>query len=156
MKATQGKRLRVALLAAIAASGVIGLVSCGGGNESSNTPVNVKPSFVGTVTVTHFDGVSDDLLTAGLGASGLASATAPTVASPTAPTAAELCRVSAGAEAASFSPPISFDMGLSPPPLPFFSPWVEPLGRNLKLLSLTLFIDFPCTQIRTPERVFPV
>jgi hydroxybutyrate-dimer hydrolase len=93
MKATQGKRLRVALLAAIAASGVIGLVSCGGGNESSNTPVNVKPSFVGTVTVTHFDGVSDDLLTAGLGASGLASATAPTVASPTAPTAAELRRL---------------------------------------------------------------
>ena len=60
---------------------------------TTTTPTNVKPSFVGTVTVTHFDGVSDDLLTAGLGASGLASATAPTVANATAPTAAELRRL---------------------------------------------------------------
>ena len=86
MKTMQGKgsgrRLRGALLVTMAASGAIGLAGCGGSNDNTTTttPTNVKPSFVGTVTVTHFDGVSDDLLTAGLGAAGLASATAPTVA----------------------------------------------------------------------------
>lgn len=88
-----GRRLRGALLMALAASGVIGLASCGSSSDNNPTPSNVKPSFVGTVTVTHFDGVSDDLLTAGLGASGLASATAPTVANATAPTATELRRL---------------------------------------------------------------
>ncbi|MBN4747443.1 D-(-)-3-hydroxybutyrate oligomer hydrolase, partial [Pandoraea nosoerga] len=79
----------------MAASGAIGLAGCGGSNDNTTTttPTNVKPSFVGTVTVTHFDGVSDDLLTAGLGAAGVASATAPTVANATAPTAAELRRL---------------------------------------------------------------
>jgi len=88
-----GRRLRGALLMALAASGVIGLASCGSSSDNNPTPSNVKPSFVGAVTVTHFDGVSDDLLTAGLGASGLASATAPTVANATAPTATELRRL---------------------------------------------------------------
>lgn len=101
MKTIQGKSpgrwySRGMLLAAMAASGVIGLAACGGGNDDNsagnhgnaggngnnngNTVSNTKPSFVGTVTVRRFDGVSDDLLTAGLGASGLASATAPAVA----------------------------------------------------------------------------
>ena len=99
MKTMQGKgsgrRLRGALLVTMAASGAIGLAGCGGSNDNTTTttPTNVKPSFVGTITVTHFDGVSDDLLTAGLGAAGLASATAPTVANATAPTAAELRRL---------------------------------------------------------------
>lgn len=88
-----GRRLRGTLLTAMVASGAIGLASCGGSNDNNPTPSNVKPSFVGTVTITRFDGVSDDLLTAGLGASGLASATAPTVANATAPTAAELRRL---------------------------------------------------------------
>lgn len=54
---------------------------------SPNTP-NLRPAWLGPVTTTHFDGAADDLLTAGLGKSGLASAVAPTVSSP--PTAAQL------------------------------------------------------------------
>lgn len=52
------------------------------------------PGFVvaGTIMKTDYDGVTDDLLTAGLGASGLASATAPAFANPTSPTVAELRR----------------------------------------------------------------
>src|ERR1700722_15373949 len=41
---------------------------------------------------THYDGVTNDLLTAGLGKSGLGSATAPTFADPLHPTAEELRR----------------------------------------------------------------
>ncbi len=41
---------------------------------------------------THYDGVTDDLLTAGLGKSGLGSATAPTFANPLVPTTEELRR----------------------------------------------------------------
>ena len=41
----------------------------------------------------HYDGVSDDLLTAGLGRTGLQSAVPPTIAVPTSPTAAELRRL---------------------------------------------------------------
>ncbi len=50
------------------------------------------PEFIaGPVLVTAYDGISDDLLTAGLGASGLASATPPAVSST--PTAAEIRRL---------------------------------------------------------------
>ena len=66
------------------------LAACGGG--SGQTDVNVKPTFLGTVTKTVYDGVNDDLLTAGLGRTGL-GATAPAIANPTAPTAAELRRL---------------------------------------------------------------
>ena len=97
MKTMQGKgrgrRLRGALLMMMATSALPVVAGCGGSNDNTPAAGNVKPSFVGAVTVTHFDGVSDDLLTAGLGASGLASATAPTVANATAPTAAELRRL---------------------------------------------------------------
>jgi hydroxybutyrate-dimer hydrolase len=87
-----GRRARGSLLAAMALSSLAGLGGCGGSNDNS-AQGNVKPAFVGTVTVTHYDGVSDDLLTAGLGAAGLASATPPAVANATAPTAAELRRL---------------------------------------------------------------
>ena len=97
MKTMQGKgrgrRLRGALLMMMVTSALPVVAGCGGSNDNTPAAGNVKPSFVGAVTVTHFDGVSDDLLTAGLGASGLASATAPTVANATAPTAAELRRL---------------------------------------------------------------
>ncbi len=67
------------------------LAGCWG--EDTYTPeANVKPAFVGSVTKTAYDGVSDDLLTAGLGKTGLAGA-APAVAVPTAPTVAELRRL---------------------------------------------------------------
>jgi hydroxybutyrate-dimer hydrolase len=53
---------------------------------------NRPPEFLaGPITVTSYDGVSDDLLTAGLGASGLASAAAPGVSA--VPTAAEIRRL---------------------------------------------------------------
>src|SRR5688572_22398670 len=56
----------------------------------ANTP-NHKPSFVGAVTEKCYDGLSDDLLTAGLGKTGLQAA-APTFTNPAAPSAAELRR----------------------------------------------------------------
>lgn len=78
--------------AAIAAGALLaGCLVDGGGGESFN--VNVKPSFAGTATKTTYDGVSDDLLTAGLGKTGLAGAAAPAHANATAPTVAELRRM---------------------------------------------------------------
>ena len=72
------------------------LAACGGGGGSSSSlslgVANVSPSFLkGNISSKTYDGNSDDLLTAGLGASGLASATAPAVSNP--PTAAELRRL---------------------------------------------------------------
>ncbi|WP_233809353.1 D-(-)-3-hydroxybutyrate oligomer hydrolase [Paraburkholderia sp. HP33-1] len=57
--------------------------------------LNTLPSFVvpGSLSTTTYDGVSDDLLTAGLGKTGLASLAAPAVANAASPTAAELRRL---------------------------------------------------------------
>ncbi len=80
----------------------LGLTACGG---SSNPPpatppappappvaVNVKPAFIaGDIREMNYDGVSDDLLTGGLGKTGLLGA-APAYANPAAPTVAELRR----------------------------------------------------------------
>ncbi len=64
------------------------LAGCFG--EDTYTPEsNTKPAFVGTVTKSSYDGTSNDLLTAGLGKTGLAGG-APAVANPTAPTPTEL------------------------------------------------------------------
>jgi len=100
MKPTRTARLRrhvsprnLAAAGAMLLAGCGVLSACGGGNDGNNVPGNVKPAFVGKVTINHYDGTSDDLLTAGLGASGLASSTAPTVANATSPTAAELRRL---------------------------------------------------------------
>jgi hydroxybutyrate-dimer hydrolase len=73
---------------ALAATGL--LAGCLGSGDDANDAANVKPSFVGTVTKTAYDGASDDLLTAGMGKTGLGGPTAPAVAVATAPTAAEL------------------------------------------------------------------
>ncbi|MGF6970041.1 hydroxybutyrate-dimer hydrolase [Paraburkholderia sp. WC7.3g] len=56
---------------------------------------NTLPSFVvaSSLSTTSYDGVSDDLLTAGLGKTGLASPTGPAVANAASPTAAELRRL---------------------------------------------------------------
>ena len=61
----------------------------------SNNDLNTRPSFVnGPVVTAVYDGVSDDLLTAGLGKSGLGfTASAPGFANPASPTAAELRRM---------------------------------------------------------------
>ncbi len=81
-------------------AGTIGLAGVGlacaalaaGCGDSSSQQVNEKPAFLGSVMSATYDGAGDDLLTAGLGASGLASATPPAYANADAPTAAELRR----------------------------------------------------------------
>ncbi len=76
------------VLGALAAAGLLaGCTSSGGGAVR-----NVKPAFLGAVTRTSYDGTSDDLLTAGLGKTGLAGAP-PAVAVPAWPTVAELRRL---------------------------------------------------------------
>ncbi|HEY3598321.1 MAG TPA: D-(-)-3-hydroxybutyrate oligomer hydrolase [Paraburkholderia sp.] len=69
------------------------LVACGGHNDSSQTS-NALPNFVtsNSVATTAYDGNSDDLLTAGLGKTGLAGS-APGFANAASPTAAELRRL---------------------------------------------------------------
>ena len=47
------------------------LAACGGSGDHNT---NTAPDFLGAVRATSYDGASDDLLTAGLGASGLAAA----------------------------------------------------------------------------------
>ena len=77
-------------LMALAALGA--LPGCGPGDDDGTptTPpvvVNTKPSYLGAVRTQQYD-----LLTAGLGTTGLAAATAPAYADPLKPTAAELRR----------------------------------------------------------------
>lgn len=82
------------------------LAGCGSGSDSANNNVvtvpnsnepiaeniNVKPAYLEAITQNNYDGVSDDLLTAGLGKSGLGGA-APVAADPLHPTAAELRKI---------------------------------------------------------------
>ncbi|EEA04187.1 putative D-(-)-3-hydroxybutyrate-oligomer hydrolase [Burkholderia sp. H160] len=60
-----------------------------GHGELNRLPSFIVASSLSTIT---YDGVSDDLLTAGLGKTGLQSPVAPAVANPASPTAAELRR----------------------------------------------------------------
>jgi hydroxybutyrate-dimer hydrolase len=63
------------------------------GSVGAAPPVNTRPAFLaGAIESKTYDGVSDDLLTAGLGKSGLAGG-APLVAIPASPTVAELRRI---------------------------------------------------------------
>ncbi len=68
---------------------MMALLLAGCGDDTSPTESNKLPTFVGTVTKSTYDGNTNDLLTAGLGKTGLAGA-APVVAVPASPTAAEL------------------------------------------------------------------
>jgi hydroxybutyrate-dimer hydrolase len=79
----------------IAGASVVGLAvsACGSGTASDVGEVNTKPAYIGEVSSSKYDGSRDDLLSAGLGKSGLASAIAPTVLEASAPTAAELRRL---------------------------------------------------------------
>ena len=83
---------RLVLVGFVAASAA--LAGCSGHDDGGPVPIppdiNVKPSYVGTVGIKSYDGASDDLLTAGLGKTGLGSAVAPTFANPASPTASEL------------------------------------------------------------------
>ncbi len=64
-----------------------------GAPDAAGPPVNALPGFVveSSLVATYYDGVSDDLLTAGLGLTGLQGGV-PTFADPAAPTVAELRR----------------------------------------------------------------
>jgi hydroxybutyrate-dimer hydrolase len=82
---------RAAILSAL----TIVVAGCGGGGSSDPDVAvpNVKPDFIkGAIVSTTYDGSSDDLLTAGLGRTGLAGA-ALAAANPAAPTTAELRRL---------------------------------------------------------------
>lgn len=81
--------IRLHPLAAAAIAAAL-LSACGG--SSHETPLNQPPAGVGAIQKMHYDGISDDLLTAGIGQAGLQSATPPAYADPLAPTAAELRR----------------------------------------------------------------
>ncbi len=80
------------LAGTVGAAGMLAGCLGGGGDGGPAEVINVKPAFVGTVTKATYDGASDDLLTAGLGKTGLGAAAAPAPANPVAPTAAELRR----------------------------------------------------------------
>jgi hydroxybutyrate-dimer hydrolase len=69
---------------------VLALAGCGANDEAEN--LNIRPTYLGTISTTNYDGNSDDLLTAGLGKTGLAG-TSPTAADPLKPTAAELRKI---------------------------------------------------------------
>ncbi len=69
----------------------IALCACATGQTSAGQLEQLPEFLRGAPVKTHYDGVSDDLLTAGLGASGLQSATAPNAGNP--PTDAELRRL---------------------------------------------------------------
>ena len=85
MRCANPRRMPLYVAALAAATLVAG---CGDGGSLK---ANVKPEFAGAVAHTEYDGNSDDLLTAGLGKTGLAGA-APGYASSAAPTTAELRR----------------------------------------------------------------
>jgi hydroxybutyrate-dimer hydrolase len=65
------------------------LVACGSTQDAEN--LNVAPAYLGAISKADYDGVADDLLTAGLGKTGLGAA-APDYANPASPSAAELRR----------------------------------------------------------------
>ena len=80
-----------ALLAFSAVAAAIALAGCG--SNSKDVELNIKPSYVGAVTTATYDGNADDLLSAGLGKTGLQSAVSPTALDGNNPTAAELRRI---------------------------------------------------------------
>lgn len=69
----------------------IALTACGSNEHDKTEDLNQLPAYLGTISSKSYDGVSDDLLTAGLGKTGLAGA-APAYIDPANPTAAELRR----------------------------------------------------------------
>src|ERR1700676_297319 len=76
------------------AMAALGLGACHRDNDNNSSQTNSLPSFIsGSVRTQTYDGSSDDLLTAGLGKTGLPSATPPAIANAAAPSAAELRRL---------------------------------------------------------------
>lgn len=83
MTNASGNNLRAAAIALAA----LALAGCGGGDRAED--INLKPAFLGPISSTTLDGQSNDLLTAGLGKTGLAAA-APIAVDPLNPSAVEL------------------------------------------------------------------
>jgi hydroxybutyrate-dimer hydrolase len=78
------------LRATLGAATLVALASCGGGN-SNNQEENVRPDYLkGTIVSTTYDGTTNDLLTGGLGKTGLGTGACPVPATPASPTVAEL------------------------------------------------------------------
>lgn len=84
---TRGASAVLVALAALATAG------CGDNDDDGGPAINERPAWLGSVVQRDYDGASDDLLTAGLGAAGLQSAAGPAIANPAAPTPAELRRL---------------------------------------------------------------
>jgi hydroxybutyrate-dimer hydrolase len=73
---------------------VLAVLAALAGCKATETPdYNVKPSGFGTITSLVYDGIVDDLLTAGLGVNGLQSDTAPGFVDAANPTVGELRRL---------------------------------------------------------------
>ena len=81
-KASRGSVLVTLVAAAI-------VTGCGGGS-GGGADVNVVPAFLKALKRTIYDGNTDDLLTGGMGRTGLGGATPPPIANAASPTAAEL------------------------------------------------------------------
>jgi hydroxybutyrate-dimer hydrolase len=82
---------RLTALAAAVTAALTTLSACGGSSESAENK-NAKPTYLGVVASATYDGNTNDLLTAGLGKTGLGAA-APTPAVALAPTAEELRKI---------------------------------------------------------------
>jgi hydroxybutyrate-dimer hydrolase len=82
---------RLTALAAAAIAASTALSACGGSSESAENK-NAKPTYLGVVASATYDGNTNDLLTAGLGKTGLGAA-APTPVVALAPTAEELRKI---------------------------------------------------------------
>ncbi|MDP3618830.1 MAG: 3-hydroxybutyrate oligomer hydrolase family protein [Ramlibacter sp.] len=102
MKKTNSRLQRAARLATVTSLGAIALAGCGGGGGSSPpAPLNSLPEGVTQHSMTVYGATSvstvataaqQDLLTGGIGKTGLGAAAAPAYADPLNPTAAELRR----------------------------------------------------------------
>lgn len=87
----QGMTMKPLMLLTLAGAAGLALSGC---NDKDDLTLNKRPDFiVGDIEHSRYDGITDDLLTAGLGASGLASTTAPAFDDPLNPTPAELRRL---------------------------------------------------------------
>ena len=64
---TMKTRVRPLVPAALAAAVQ---VDCGGGSDDDGAALNTKPAYLGAISEATYDGMSNDLLTAGLGSTG--------------------------------------------------------------------------------------
>ncbi len=83
---------RIMICTLIGATG-FALSACNSSSNNDDSPpvVNQKPTFIqGEIQHAQYDGITDDLLTVGLGANGLRDGPAPDFAEPLNPTSAEL------------------------------------------------------------------